>query len=250
MSRPRILVTPDVTVRQSIGVDYRFYELKAAYVDAVLAAGGLPVVAVYSQEQDVVDGYLDAVAGVLLTGGDFDVDPRLFGAPPHPRLGTLKPERTQFERAIFQGARRRNLPILGVCGGMQLINVEQGGTLWQDLPDERPESLPHSQKHDRRHPAHDVNVAPGTRTHAAVGLDVLQVNTSHHQAVRTLGRDVVASGTSPDGLVEALELASGAWCVGVQWHPETLLGTKEDPTPGAVYKALVQQAVNHGKARA
>ncbi|MEW5853490.1 MAG: gamma-glutamyl-gamma-aminobutyrate hydrolase family protein [Myxococcota bacterium] len=247
MKRPIIVVTPDITVRQSYGVDQRIYELNAAYTDAVVAAGGLPVVAPYQEDPVALRELMDAADGLLLTGGDFDVDPRMFGARPHPKLGTLKPSRTQFEKELFLLARERDLPTLGVCGGMQLMNVLMGGTLWQDLPDERPTAVAHSQKYDRRRPGHSVTLTPGTRMHGIYEQDVIKVNTSHHQAVRDLAPGLVGSGISEDGLVEALEIPRLRFALGVQWHPETLAPTDEDPRPRAVYQAFIRAAAERGR---
>jgi len=246
---PVILVTPDVTVRMSIGVDYRFYELKSAYADAVLEAGGLPWIPPYLSSPALVTELLARVDGVVLTGGDFDVDPRLFGAAPHQKLGTLKPDRTTFEMTILRGALALDMPVLGICGGMQLMNVEKGGTLFQDVPDERPGSVLHSQKHDRRHPAHEVRLTAGCTLARIYGQPTLRVNTSHHQAVRDVGTGLQATGVSEDGLVEVLEVPGARFAVGVQWHPETLLPSESDPRPRAVYSALVEAARAYGENR-
>ncbi|MBI5494883.1 MAG: gamma-glutamyl-gamma-aminobutyrate hydrolase family protein [Deltaproteobacteria bacterium] len=247
--RPLILVTPDVTVRQVVGVDRRVYELNATYCDAVEEAGGLPLVAPCAASADVVTEHLARADGVLLTGGDFDVDPRLYGHRPHPKLGTLKPDRTDYERALAQAALHRGLPVLGVCGGMQVLNVVLGGTLWQDLPDERPSEIVHSQKFDRRQPAHAVDLVPGSLLARLYGNTRIHVNTSHHQAVRDPGRGVRITGTAEDGLPEALEVDGQTFCVGVQWHPETLSPTDTDPRPRAVYAGLLEAARVHASKR-
>ncbi len=241
-ARPIILVSPDVTVRQTLGVDRRVYELNAAYCDAVEEAGGLPLVAPYTESPAQVAALLKHAHGLLLTGGDFDVDPRWYNARPHPKLGTLKPDRSAFEKALLQGALASGMPVLGVCGGMQLLNVVLGGSLVQHLPEERAAGLEHSQKFDRRRAAHAVALTPGCRLAALFGQVALQVNTSHHQAVDGVAPGLVACGLSPDGVVEALEQPGGAFVVGVQWHPETLTPTPEDPRPRAVYQGLVDAA--------
>ncbi len=239
--RPTILVTPDIETKALRRGPCDHFVLDHHYADAVLAAGGVPWVCPYTEDLDVIAAYLDRCHGVVLTGGDFDVDPALFDAPPHPSLGTLKPRRTAFERAIHDGAWKRKLPTLGICGGMQLMCVlREGGTLWQDLGTERTEeTLDHEQAAPKSEPGHDVTVVADTLFHRIVGPEPLGVNTTHHQAVRALGADLVASGISTDGLVEVLEDPSHAFWIGVQWHPEAMPNERHQ----ALYRNLVLAAV-------
>lgn len=223
MSLPLIGLSLDRT-DDARGEAYALHQLRAAYVDAVAAGGGAPLLLAPSAgaADSWVDAVLDRLDGLLLTGGAFDVPPALYGEAPAPRLGPLKPERTAFERLLLRGARARELPVLGICGGMQLINVELGGSLYQHLPDDLPQGLEHEQPGDRRLPAHPVQVVAGSRLAGLLGAGALAVNTSHHQGVKRLGQGLVASAHSPDGLVEAFEAAGTDWLFGVEWHPELL----------------------------
>ena len=214
------------------------YVLKAPYADAVARAGALPVILPYV-DAAAVDALLDRLDAVVVTGGAFDVSPALYGAAPAVGLGPLKAARTAFEAALTRGALARGLPLLGVCGGMQLLAVLCGGTLVQDLPTERPEALAHEQASDSRQPAHPVEVAAGTRLAAALGAGALQVNSTHHQAVADPGRLVVGA-TAPDGVIEAVEDPAAPFVVGVQWHPERLVA--HDPRHQGLYDALVAAA--------
>ena len=161
----------------------------------------------------------------MVTGGAFDIDPALYGEEAHPTVA-LKTGRTQAELALIGGALDRGLPTLGICGGMQLLAVVLGGSLIQHIPDVMPTALAHEQAGPRDRAGHSVAVAPGTALRAITGRGAMEVNSSHHQAVRAPGRAVV-SATAPDGVIEAIETPDmaqgGAFCLGVQWHPEFLI---------------------------
>lgn len=236
-----VLLTPDREVRALRRGPTAFFDVDGRYVDAVLAAGGAPFIAPYTTDDRLIEAYLARADALVLTGGDFDVDPALFHEEPHPKLGTLKPERTAFERALHARARARGMPILGVCGGMQLMNVERGGTLWQDLGSQLPSAGEHQQVGPKSEPAHDVVVPTGARLmRIAFGDDggaprILAVNSTHHQAVKSVGDGLVASAVTSTGLVEAIEDPSCAFYIGVQWHPEAMPHAEQQ----ALYRALV-----------
>jgi putative glutamine amidotransferase len=154
-------------------------------------------------------------------------------------LGPLKPERSAFELALLKLAIQRRLPVLGICGGMQLVNVALGGTLYQDLPRELPGARSHQQDTDRSQPHHPIDVKLGTSLADSVGKGQLMVNSTHHQAVAVLGAGLVASAVAPDGVVEAIETNDGS-VVGVQWHPELLIDSL--PPQLGVYRSLVTRA--------
>ena len=237
--RPSIGLTPDL---RASGPDAPFahYELKAPYADAVVRAGGLPLVLPYSDDPACVEAYLDRISGLVVTGGAFDIPPEAYGDTAREGLGELKPGRTAFETALLKGALARNLPVLGVCGGMQLLNVVLGGTLFQDIGREVAGAKEHAQAHDRTQPQHPVDVKDGTLLAEAVGRGQLMVNSTHHQAVRTCAPGAVVSALAPDGVVEAIESTTHAFALGVQWHPELMLQS----VPGhlGIYKVLVTRA--------
>lgn len=214
------------------------YELKRAYADAVLGAGGVPLVLPYAEEEAALVRYLETVGALVVTGGAFDIGPQEYGETARASLGTVKPLRTRFERRLLELALARGTPVLGVCGGMQLLNVVRGGTLYQHLPDEVPGALPHEQAHDPREPAHEVRVEPGSLLARICGEGPVPANSTHHQAVRRLGVGLRVSGRTPDGVIEAVEGTDGAFVLGVQWHPELL----DDGANRALYGALVEAA--------
>ncbi len=145
-------------------------------------------------------------------------------APHHIRpLGEINPLRDATELALFDAARGRGLPVLAICRGIQIVNVAFGGTLYQDLPSERPSDVAHNQSHDRASRTHDVTVTPGTRLAAAIGAPMVSVNSYHHQAVDRLAGGLRISALAPDGVIEGVEVEDGDWWMtAVQWHPEDL----------------------------
>lgn len=237
--RPSIGVTAD-WAEPSETSPHPKYEIKVAYLEAVTRAGGLPFILPYSDDKPTIEAYLDRLSGLVVTGGAFDIPAELYGEQPKDGLGPLKPHRTAFEMALLKAALQRNLPVLGVCGGMQLLNVAMGGTLVQDIKLEVPTAREHQQTHDRRQPQHPVEVKDGTALGACVGKGQMMVNSTHHQAVKGLGEKLVVSAVSPDGVIEAIELSGPSFALGVQWHPELMIDSV--PPHLGIYKTLVHRA--------
>jgi putative glutamine amidotransferase len=236
--RPSIGITPD-HLAEGAGGPARF-ELKASYPEAVVRAGGLPLILPVVEDSVVIETYLDRISGLVITGGAFDIHPSAYGEEPREGLGPQKQERTRFESAILRAALKRNLPVLGICGGMQLLNVVLGGTLFQDIRRELTAAKEHEQKHERSQPQHPVEVHEGSLLAENVGKGQLMVNSTHHQAVNKLGENVIACATAPDGVIEGIEVKGHPFAVGVQWHPEALIHSL--PLHLGIYKGLVQKA--------
>jgi putative glutamine amidotransferase len=171
----------------------------------------------------LVERYADMLDGLLVSGGAFDVDPALFGATTRHATVTTKDRRTAFELAVTRGAVGADKPVLGICGGEQLINVALGGTLIQHIPDEVPGALAHEQKSPRDQAGHVVTVTVGTLLHRITGAAELPVNSTHHQAVRDAAPGLVIDAVAPDGVVEGIEDPRRRFLLGVQWHPEYLV---------------------------
>jgi putative glutamine amidotransferase len=231
-ARPRIGMTLDADDAA------RRYELARSYVDAVLGAGGLPILLPHADAQ-VAGAYLALLDALVVTGGAFDVPPELYGEARREVCGRLKPERTRFEKDVLEAALAAGMPVLGVCGGMQLMNVLRGGTLYQDLAADAG-LRDHEQPAPKDVPSHEVVVAPGTQLAALVGEGPLKVNSTHHQAVREPGTGVLVSARAPDGVVEAIELPDLPFAIGVQWHPEA--AGRHEARHLAVYRGLVDAA--------
>ncbi|HEX9400627.1 MAG TPA: gamma-glutamyl-gamma-aminobutyrate hydrolase family protein [Anaeromyxobacter sp.] len=231
MTRPRIGLTLDADEARAR------YELGKGYVDAVLAAGGLPILLPHAPQATAA--YLALLDGLVVTGGAFDVPPELYGEPRRKECGPMKPERTAFERDLLEAALAARLPVLGICGGMQLLNVVRGGTLYQDLAADAG-LAGHEQPPPKDLPSHAAAVAPGTQLAALVGAGPLPVNSTHHQAVKGVGAGVLVAARAPDGVVEAIELPDLPFALGVQWHPEAV--ARHDVRHAALYRGLVQAA--------
>ncbi len=223
MNRPRILLTLD----HSYGPSERIY-INLSYLNAIERAGGTPVL-VGRPDKEEVARLVASCDAVFLTGGD-DVVPELYGAEKSPLCGKIDPsERDRVEWDILDQAFARQMPILGVCRGMQVLNAYGGGTLYQDIQGEKVNAIKHDFHKDengnklrRDLVAHDINIISGTLFHDIVGESKISVNSLHHQGVRNLAMKFKQSGSAPDGLIEAIEHTEHPFCIGVQWHPEEL----------------------------
>jgi putative glutamine amidotransferase len=234
--RPRIGITCDFeTIIDRRGDPLQRYVASDTYVEAVVNAGGLSVLLPHVTPEHAGD-YLEMLDGIVIAGGAFDVPPSYYGQEPRAGLGRIVDARSAFERELITHALARDVPLLGVCGGMQLLNVVLGGTLHQDLA-ERPGTGVHMQLHDRRQPSHGVTVSPGSLLARLTGLGSLAVNSTHHQVVDALGNTLVASAVADDGVIEAIESTQHRHALGVQWHPEALGGEH-----AALYRWLVEAA--------
>ncbi len=178
---------------------------------------------------------LDRIDALVVTGGAFDVDPALYGDGDRHATVTLKQGRTAAELALLRGALARDMPVLGICGGEQLLAVALGGALIQHIPAALPDALAHEQPNPRHQPGHDVAIRAGTRLARIVGAATMQVNSSHHQAVRDPGAGAVANAVAADGVIEGIECERQKFCLGVQWHPEFLI----DPGDARIFAALI-----------
>jgi putative glutamine amidotransferase len=194
---------------------------KPDYIASLEQAGA--VVKVLDPQVDILPAALEACDGVLLSGGS-DVDPRAYGEDPHPTV-ELDHARDDYELALAKLAIDRDMPLLAICRGVQVLNVAAGGTLIQDLPSQHPSSTPHSVTESRDAIAHDVSIADGTCLSMLLGHPSMAVNSRHHQSVKDAAPGFVVSAVSPDGVVEAIERPASTFCVGVQWHPENFWAT-------------------------
>ncbi|NIA70960.1 gamma-glutamyl-gamma-aminobutyrate hydrolase family protein [Pelagibius litoralis] len=215
--RPLIGITSD----QEISGDYAaepYYALRSNYVTVVLAAGGIPLALPYAAGN--IGSLLDILDAVVISGGMFDIHPSIYGGKACSGDLSLKPERTAFERELVLAALARNMPILGICGGMQLLGAVVGSKLLQHIPSELPSAIEHMKPRCPNMPAHPVEIQPQTRLAQLIGHRCIDVNSVHHQAIADPGEKAVVSAVASDGIVEAIEIPEARFAIGVQWHPE------------------------------
>ena len=218
------------------------YALRMNYADAVVAAGGLPLALPYAPKS--IPALLNILDAVVVTGGMFDINPDLYGAESTQASLNLKPQRTEFEAALIRGALDQRIPILGICGGMQLLGVIAGATLIQHIPTAVSDALEHLQSMPCSTASHAINVEAGTLLGDLLKTDRISVNSLHHQSIGEPGRRVRVSATAPDGVVEAIEVIDQAFAIGVQWHPEYGVAGET-----GIFTGLVRAAADFRQAR-
>jgi putative glutamine amidotransferase len=235
LTRPRI----GITMRIELETD-RFY-LSRHYSEAVEAAGGLPVHIPLIPEAEFIGATVAGLDGILLPGSDSDVDPLRYGQQPHPQLGAVHPIKDGTDLLVLTEVEERGIPLFAICFGLQVLNVSRGGTLIQDIGSQWPEAIKHQQGVPRDRHSHSVRMLEDSLIRQFARSDHAPVNSHHHQALETLGRELIATAWSSDGLVEAVEdPRSDRFVLGVQWHPE--LGWQRDEFARALFEEFVAEA--------
>jgi len=224
MKKPIIGITLDHETSQDYS-KYPWYALRENYAEAVWKLGGVPLMLPHFVE--ATDHYLKLIDGLIVTGGAFDIDPSFYGEKIISDKVTMKDKRTQFEMEICRQAIEMKKPILGICGGEQLLNVIFNGSLIQHIPDAIANVLEHEQKNPKHETSHLVNVTRDTLLHQITGKSSFLVNSTHHQAVKSVGAGVKVNALAPDSVIEGIEVSDHPYCLGVQWHPE-FLTTEQD----------------------
>ena len=216
-------------------MDYTFSD----YSQAVLHADGAPVIVPTAQDRKSLEAILGSIQGLILSGGP-DIHPRCYGEEPLSGLGEVDQTLDRMELLAAKMAIERDLPLLGICRGIQVLNVALGGTLYQDIASQVPDGICHTPKIDKAVNTHSIRIEAGSRLHQIFGRREIWVNGKHHQAVKDVAPALTVAARAKDGVVEALEHPAKRFAIGVQWHPE---GTwRDDPFSQKLFSSFVQAA--------
>lgn len=239
---PLIGITCEAVSHQA---DFADYDLLCdhRYAAAVTDAGGHPVLLPIAHRRSLLNRYLEGIDGLVIVGGD-DLDPSWYGEKPKPRTKVAFPKRSEFEANLYKAGLYRRLPILGICYGMQLINVIEGGSLIQHL--NAPKKGPKVDHEGKKKGTHRVQVLPGTKLAKVLGIGSKKVATEHHQGIRSLAASFIPAALAADGIVEAMEKPTMPGIFAVQWHPERRLQSKSTKR---LFKAFVRACSEYKRSK-
>ena len=219
--KPLIAVTPMYNAQEEK------YVLKSAYMQMLEGLGALPVIMPLTTDEAVLDHYLDLCDGLLLSGGA-DIDPVHYGEVNEGLCGSISPLRDAVELKLCRMAVDRDMPVLGICRGHQVLNVALGGTMYQDLKVQQGTAFEHMVPNPVGGMVHEVAIVPGSPLAELQGAESMMVNSRHHQAIRDVAPGLVVQATAPDGVIEAVYLPGKCFVWGVQWHPESVWSISEE----------------------
>ena len=217
MKKPLIALTLDYETSKGYS-KYPWYAIRENYFTSIEESGGIGV-GIPHNTKDIVS-LLHKIDGLVITGGNFDIDPNIFGESSVHKTVKLKENRTNFELLAAEIMLKQNKPVLGICGGEQLINVLYKGSLIQHIPDEIKNSIEHEQKNPRNEAGHSVTIQENTKLYSIISKQNIMVNSAHHQAIKVPGKGLIVNALSNDGVIEGIEDPKKTFCIGVQWHPE------------------------------
>jgi len=243
---------PTVGISMRLELETRRFYLGRDYSEALFALGATPLHICLIPERRYIAECLDRLHGILIPGSDTDVDPHRFGEEPHPRLRRVLPEKEEFDFLILEEAYKRKMPVLGICYGMQIINVWHGGTLFQDIESQIPEAIKHEQGISADWLSHSISISnDGILSEIASAGNLegnkIRVNSHHHQAVRDIGRGLKGIAWSKDGVIEAIEGEDkDHFILGVQWHPE--LSWRTDTFSREIFCRFINECLAYEKA--
>ena len=219
MKKPIIGVTLDFEEPGGYS-KFPWYALRKNYIDSVEKFGG--IVMPLAHNLDIIDSYANMIDGLIITGGNYDISPKIYGKVPSMEFNE-KIDRTNFEISMCQKSLKKNIPVLGICGGEQVLNVCLGGTLIEDIESNIRNAIKHEQIEPRNQTSHSVLIQTNSKLYKLIKQKKINVNSAHHQAVDKPGKNISICGKAEDGVIEAIESKEYKWCLGVQWHPEFLI---------------------------
>jgi putative glutamine amidotransferase len=240
MTRPVIGITASIDRHSPVFGET--YALTRKYAEGVRQAGGVPLIVPHNLDEDSLRVVLDRLDGIVLSGGG-DIDPALFGEELHPATCEIEPDRDRAELTLARRVVERDLPFLGICRGIQVLNVALGGSLVQDIPSQVPEALPHSfdrKTTPRGYLAHAVKIDPSSQLARIMQLEAAQTNSWHHQSIKRPADGLRVTAVAPDGVIEAVEVPERRFAIAVQWHPEWLF--EEHAEHRKLFEELVRAA--------
>lgn len=228
---------PVIGITERLNTEDTFY-LRRYYSEAVEAAGGVPIHIPLIPGREYLAELCGRLDGLVLSGSNSDLDPLFYGEEPHPKLGPVFPERDQTDLILLELAEARALPVLAICFGMQSLNVARGGTLIQDIESQVVNPIKHEQGQVYSRPSHSIKIEAGSLLAQLAGSDSVRVNSSHHQSIGKVGRDLRVVASAPDGVIEAVvDTRADRFVFGVQWHPE--IAWQDDALSQAIFRQFI-----------
>ena len=215
---------------------FPWYAIRENYLSCLYKFGAIPFPIFH--ETSINSSLINILDGLVITGGNFDINPEIY-AEKNAGSRDLKDNRTKFEIDIFHKFLATTKPILGICGGQQLMNVANGGNLIQDINNSIQTHIYHEQQNPRNEVSHKIKITKNSKLYKIINSEIIEVNSAHHQSVNELGKDFVSCAIAADGIIEGIEHINHSWCIGLQWHPEFLI-TKAD-------SAIIEDFVSHAK---
>jgi putative glutamine amidotransferase len=244
---PRSTERPLIGITMRLDAENSFY-LRRSYGEAIEGAGGVPVYIPLIPKRGYLQELGDQIDGLVLSGSNSDIDPAYFGEEPHPKLGPVIPERDETDFILLEIAESRRLPLLAICFGMQSLNVSRGGTLIQDIESQISNPVKHEQGQTYNRQSHRIEIEPDSMLAQLAGGSTTRVNSSHHQAIKEVGRNLKVIARARDGVIEAvIDLRDDRFVLGVQWHPE--VSWERDGFSQALFKSFIEAAITLGTKR-
>ena len=242
IKKPVIGITLDWEDSPTYSDAHPWYALRTNYGSIISENNAIPIMLPYDIQ--AIDKYIEMIDGLMVPGGDYDLDPSVYGEETLPETRNTRTQRTDFETALIKAALAKNIPILAICAGEQLLAAIHGGTLFQDIKATYPDALEHEQRELGIHmskTSHSIKIIPNSLLHRIIRKEEMLVNSSHHQAVKSIGSAMIISAIAEDNIIEAIEMPDYNFVLGVEWHPE-FLATEDDLL---IINAFIRAANNH-----